>query len=87
MSIENEIKVVEAEVVQEVKEVKEVPVNEIEKTKASILAQKDTFTKQLSQIRTEMSNLQKQFEDKKILGVRVEGALEGLEILLKSLEK
>ena len=87
MSIENEVKAVEAEVVTAVETVKEVVVSEAEKIKASMLAQKADFQKQLENVKTEMSNLQKQFEDKKLLGVRLEGALQSLELLLKPLQK
>jgi ABC-type phosphate transport system auxiliary subunit len=72
--MENEIKAVEV-------------VSEDEKIKASMLAQKADFQKQLENVKTEMSNLQKQFEDKKLLGVRLEGALQSLELLLKPLQK
>lgn len=87
MPIENEVKVVEAEVVAEVKKVEEVVVSEAEKIKASVFAQKDNFLKQLEQVKKDMANLQQQFEAKKILGVRLEGALESLELLLKNLIK
>ena len=83
----DEIKAVEAEVVKVAEEVKEVVVSEAEKIKASVLANKADFEKQLAQIKTDMASLQKQFEDKKILGVRLEGAIQSLEILLKSLVK
>ena len=79
------MKAVEAEVVKVATEAKEVVVNEAEKIKASILVQKDNFLKQLSQVKADMSALQKQFEDKKTLGIRLEGALESLELLLKNL--
>ena len=87
MDLKDEVKVVEAEVVAEAKTVEEVVVSEAEKIKASVLAQKADFLKQLEQVKTDMANLQKQFEDKKILGVRLEGAVQSLEILLKSLVK
>lgn len=83
----NEIKAVEAEVVAEVKKVEEVIVSEAEKIKASMLAQKADFSARLEQVRKDMANLQQQFDAKKTLGVKLEGALEGLELLLKNLVK
>jgi len=83
----DEIKAVEAEVVADVKKVEEVVVSEAEKIKASALAQKSDFMKQLENVKKDMASLQKQFEDKKVLGIRLEGALESLEILLKSIVK
>lgn len=85
MDIQNDVKVVEAEVVKVADEVKTEVVNEAKKAKDAMLAQKASFTAQLEQVKKDMINLQKQFEDKKILGVRLEGALESLELLLKSL--
>lgn len=85
--IKEEVKAVEAEVVGEVKKVEEVVVSEAEKIKASVLAQKATFSAQLDGVRKEMAKLQQDFENKKVLGIRLEGALEGLEIFLKSLVK
>jgi hypothetical protein len=49
--------------------------------------QQAEFTKQLEAVKKDMATLQKQFEEKKILGVRLEGALQAGEILLKSLQK
>ena len=83
MDIEKEVKAVEAEVVASADAVKEVVVNEAEKFKASILAQKTTFQAQLDNVRKEMTKLQQDFEQKKILGTKLEGALESLELLLK----
>jgi len=83
MSIENEVKAVEAEVVTAAETVKEVVVSEAEKFKASILAQKATFQAQLDNVKKEMTKLQQDFEQKKILGTKLEGALESLELLLK----
>jgi hypothetical protein len=85
MSIENEVKAVEAEVVKAADEVKEVVVSEAEKITASILAQKANFQTQLDNVKKEMTKLQQDFELKKNLGVKLEGALESLELLLKSL--
>jgi ABC-type phosphate transport system auxiliary subunit len=85
MDIENGVKAVEAEVVAEAKKVEEVVVSEAEKIKASALAQKADFQKQYEQVKKDMANLQQQFEAKKIIGVRLEGAIESLEILLKNL--
>jgi hypothetical protein len=85
--VKEEAKVVETEVVAEVKKVEEVVVTEAEKIEASVLAQKDSFTKQYTQVKTDMANLQKQFEDKKTLALKLEGALESIELLLKSLVK
>lgn len=87
MDIKEEAKAIEAEMVKAADEVKEVVVTEAEKIKASMLAHKDSFTKQYNQVKTEMANLQKQFEDKKILALKLEGALESVESLLKSLVK
>jgi hypothetical protein len=84
MDIKDEVKTVEAEIVSEVKKVEEVVVSEAEKIKASILAQKSTFLSQLESVRKEMLKLQQDFEAKKTLGVKLEGALESLELLLKS---
>ena len=83
----DEIKAVEAEVVKVAEEVKDVVVSEAERIKASALAQKADFEKQLAQVKTDMTKLQQDFEAKKILGVRLEGAVQSLEILLKSLVK
>jgi hypothetical protein len=85
MNPSDEIKAVEAEVVGEVKKVEEVVVSEAEKIKAAAIAQKENFAKQLAQVKTDMTKLQQDFEAKKILGVRLEGAIESVEILLKSL--
>ena len=83
----DEIKAVEAEVVKVAEEVKEVVVSEAEKIKASVQAQKANFQSQLDGVHKEMTKLQQDFEQKKILGVKLEGALESLELLLKSLTK
>lgn len=83
----DEIKAVEAEIVKTADEVKEVVVNEAEKIKASLLAQAANFKNQLENVKKEMTNLQQQFEQKKILGTKLEGGIESLEILLKSLSK
>jgi ElaB/YqjD/DUF883 family membrane-anchored ribosome-binding protein len=85
MSIENEVKAVEAEVVKVAEEVKEVVVSDAERIKNSVLAQKANFSAQLDGVRKEMAKLQQDFEQKKILGVKLEGALESIELLLKSL--
>jgi ElaB/YqjD/DUF883 family membrane-anchored ribosome-binding protein len=84
-SIENEVKAVEAEVVKVAEEVKEVVVSDAERIKNSVLAQKANFSAQLDGVRKEMAKLQQDFEQKKILGVKLEGALESIELLLKSL--
>jgi hypothetical protein len=84
MDIKEEIKAVEAEVVSEAEKVEEVVVSEVEKVKASILAQKTNFQAQLAQVRTDMEKLRQDFEAKKTFGVKLEGALESLELLLKS---
>jgi hypothetical protein len=85
MNMENEVKAVEAEVVGEVKKVEEVVVNEAEKIKSSLLAQKTNFQAQLDGVKKEMTKLQQDFEQKKILGVKLEGAIESLELLLKDI--
>jgi ElaB/YqjD/DUF883 family membrane-anchored ribosome-binding protein len=87
MDIKADVQAVEAEVVKVTEEVKEVVVSEAEKKKASALAQKADFTKQLEAVRKDMATLQQQFETKKVLGIRLEGALESLELLFKSLTK
>lgn len=48
-------------------------------------AQKVNFTAQLDQVKKDMQRLQQEFEGLKIKGVKLEGALESLDILLKSL--
>lgn len=48
-------------------------------------AQKANFTAQLEQVKKEMLQLQQQFETLKVKGTKLEGALESLDILLKSL--
>lgn len=50
-------------------------------------AQKVAFTAQLEQVKKEMLRHQQEFETLKIRGTKLEGALESLEILLKSLSK
>jgi hypothetical protein len=87
MDIKEEIKTVEAEVVGEVKKVEEVVVSEAEKIKAAILLQKENFQKQLAQVKANMTKLQQDFEVQKNLGMKLEGALESVELLLKSLIK
>ena len=79
------MKAVEAEVVKVAEEVKEVVVSDAERIKNSVLAQKANFSAQLDGVRKEMAKLQQDFEQKKILGVKLEGALESIELLLKSL--
>jgi uncharacterized protein (DUF3084 family) len=85
MDIQNDVKAVEAEVVKVAEEVKDVVVSEAERIKASILAQKANFQTQLDNAKKEMTKLQQDFELKKNLGVKLEGALESLELLLKNL--
>jgi hypothetical protein len=85
MDIRNEVNAVEAEVVNGVKKVEAVVVNEAEKIKTSILSQKTNFQTQLDNVKKDMTRLQQEFDKAKTLGVRLEGALEGLEILLKNL--
>jgi len=87
MDIQNDVKAVEAEVVKVAEEVKEVVVSEAEKILAAARAQQADFQKQLDQVKTDMASLQKQFEDKKVMGIRLEGAIQSVEILLKSLVK
>jgi len=50
-------------------------------------AQKANFTAQLDQVKKEMLRHQQEFEALKIRGTKLEGALESLDILLKSLSK
>lgn len=50
-------------------------------------AQKVNFTAQLEQVKKEMLQHQQAFENLKIRGTKLEGALESLDILLKSLSK
>lgn len=50
-------------------------------------AQKVNFTAQLEAVKKEMLRHQQEFETLKIRGTKLEGALESLEILLKSLSK
>ena len=50
-----------------------------------INAQQADLKKQLEAVKNDMASLQKQFEDKKIHGVRLEGAIQAGDILLKSL--
>ena len=85
MNMQDEVKAVEAEVVKVAGEVKDVVVSEAETIKVSILAQKANFQAQLDGVKKEMTKLQQDFELKKNLGVKLEGALESLELLLKSL--
>jgi hypothetical protein len=85
MDIQNDVKAVEAEVVKVAGEVKDAVVTEAETIKASILAQKANFQAQLDGVRKEMTKLQQDFEQKKNLGIKLEGALESLELLLKNL--
>lgn len=49
--------------------------------------QKTAFTAQLEQVKKEMVRHQQEFEVLKIRGTKLEGALESLDILLKSLSK
>jgi len=50
-------------------------------------AQKANFTAQLEQVKKAMLQHQQEFENLKIRGTKLEGALESLDILLKSLSK
>lgn len=50
-------------------------------------AQKAAFTAQLEQVKKEMIRHQQEFEVLKIRGTKLEGALESLELLTKSLSK
>ncbi len=50
-------------------------------------AQKAAFTAQLEQVKKAMLQHQQEFETLKIRGTKLEGALESLDILLKSLSK
>jgi hypothetical protein len=50
-------------------------------------AQKTAFTAQLEQVKKEMLRHQQEFEVLKIRGTKLEGALESLELLIKSLTK
>jgi hypothetical protein len=53
----------------------------------AVNAQKATFTAQLEQVKKAMLQHQQEFETLKIRGTKLEGALESLDILLKSLSK
>ena len=79
MSNENVPEVTDAQVV----EVAPVVVS----TEDSIKTQRTNFQAQLDQVRKDMTSLQQQFENKKTLALKLEGALEGLDILQKSLQK
>lgn len=88
------VNAVEAEVIKAVDgaekvaaEVKEVVLSEADKVKASVIAQKADFLKQLEGIRQEMVSLQQQFEAKKSHALKLEGASESLDILIKNLSK
>lgn len=83
--MENEMPVVEAVVVPEEKPVV------VEKPAPTALEalnmQEVNFKAQLEAVRKDMAKLQQDFEAKKILGIRLEGALESLSILRTSLTK
>jgi hypothetical protein len=53
----------------------------------AINVQKADFTAQLAQVRKDMAQHQQSFESLKLKGLKLEGALESLELLLKSLQK
>lgn len=77
---------VEAEVVKVADEVKtEVKTEVVDPVKAGILAQKQNFLTQLEAVKKDLATLQQNFEQKRLLGVKLEGALESIEMLLKSL--
>ncbi|MGH7974999.1 MAG: hypothetical protein ACREBR_05710 [bacterium] len=73
-AVEAEVSKVESEVKTEV----------VDPVKAGILAQKQNFIAQLEGVKKDMLKLQQDFEAKKTLGIRLEGALESLEMLLRS---
>jgi molecular chaperone GrpE (heat shock protein) len=50
-------------------------------------AQKANFTAQLEQVKKAMLQHQQEFENLKTRGTKLEGALESLDILIKSLSK
>jgi len=50
-------------------------------------AQKANFTAQLEQVKKAMLQHQQEFEALKVRGTKLEGALESLDILIKSLSK
>lgn len=77
------VNAVEAEVVKETDIIKANVVVDTDKVKASILAQKANFQAQLEAARKELARLQQEFDRVKNLGVKLEGALESLELLLK----
>lgn len=64
-------------------EVKEAEVV-VDPVQAGILAQKKNFLAQLETVKKNMAKLQQDFEAQKTLGIRLEGALESLEMLLKT---
>lgn len=49
--------------------------------------QQDNFRKQLEVTKTNMTKLQQQFDAQKTLAIKLEGALEAGDLLLKSLQK
>lgn len=81
------VNAVEAEVVKAADEVKEVVVSETDKVKTAILAQEASFKTQLDQVKKDMVALQQQFENKKTLALKLEGALESVALALKNFSK
>lgn len=81
------VNAVEAEVVKAADEVKEVVASETDKVKTAILAQEASFKTQLDQVKKDMVALQQQFENKKTLALKLEGALESVALALKNFSK
>jgi len=72
--MENEMPVVDVQVVEE-------------NQKETNTAQKVNFQKQLEVVRKNLSSYQQAFEVEKSKGMKLEGAIESLDLLLKSLQK
>lgn len=53
----------------------------------TIKAQREEHATKLKQVRENMTKYQQAFEEQKALGIRLEGAIESLDILSKSLTK
>ena len=77
--------VVDTTVVPAETSVVEIPV--VNPSIAALDTQKADFKSQLEKAKTDMTNLQKQFESIKTHAVKLEGAIESLDILRASLTK
>lgn len=78
---------VKTEVVAKVEEVKTDVVSETAKVKTAILAQEASFKAQLDQVKKDIASLQQQFENKKALGLKLEGAIESVALALQNFAK